>query len=175
MAEAMDMHVDVSPGTLISALPREAKDYLGAFGIAAVAIYRDDRIGVSRDPAGAVAAWWVEADQAGGVVKQARKNGGDIPAAARKLGVTLTAHDAVIARAKAATARIEDALSEAQARGDLQFFNREYKRRRSAAAAAGQSFMSYGQARTQLHKTIATVAASGGTLTRALIESVFGR
>jgi hypothetical protein len=47
-----------------------------------------------------VAAWWVEADQAEGVVKQARKNGGDIPAAARELGVTLTAHDVVIARAK---------------------------------------------------------------------------
>jgi hypothetical protein len=175
MAEATDMHVDVSRGTLISALPREAKDYLGAFGIAAVVIYRDGRIGVSRDPAGAVAAWWVEADQAEGVVKQARKNGGDILAASRKLGVTLTAHDVVIARAKAATARVDNALSEAQACGDLQFFNREYKRRRTAAAAAGQSFMSYGQARTRLHKTIATVAASGGALTRALIESVFGR
>jgi hypothetical protein len=175
MAEATEVHFDVSRGTLISALPREVKDYLGAFGIAAVIIYRDGRIGVSRDPAGAVAAWWVEADQAEGVVKQARKNGGDILAAARKLSVTLTAHDVVIARAKAATARVENALSEAQACGDLQFFNREYKRRRTAAAAAGQSFMSYGQARMRLHKTIATVAASGGPLTRTLIESVFGR
>ena len=169
------MYVDVSRGALISALPREAKSYFGAFGIAAVVVYRDGRVGVSRDPAGAVAAWWVEADQAGGVVKQARKNGGDIPAAARELGVTLTAHDVVIARAKAATARIDNALSEAQACGDLQFFNREYKRRRTAAAAAGQSFMSYGQARTRLHKTIATVAANGGTVTRTLIDGVFGR
>ena len=169
------MHVDVSPGTLISALPREAKDYLGAFGIAAVVIYRDGRIGVSRDPAGAVAAWWVEADQAEGVVKQARKNGGDIPAAARHLGVALTEHAIVLARAAAAATRIKRTLSEAQGRGDLKFFNAEYKRRRTAAAAAGQSFMSYGQARTRLHKTIATVAASGGTLTRTLIESVFGR
>ena len=166
------MHVDVSPGTLISALPREVKDYLGAFGIAAVVIYRDGRIGVSRDPAGAVAAWWVEADQAGSVVKQARKNGGDIPAAARRLGVVLTEHAIVLVRAAAASKRIRQSLSEAQGRGDLQFFNREYKRRRTAAAAAGQSFMSYGQARTRLYKTIATVAASGGTVTRTLIESV---
>jgi hypothetical protein len=168
------MYVDVSRGTLISALPREAKDYLGAFGIAAVAIYRDDRIGVSRDPAGAVAAWWVEADQAGGVVKQARKNGGDIPAAARKLRVTLTAHDVVIARAKAATARIDNALSEAQACGDLQFFNREYKRRRAEAAAAGKGFMSYGQARARLQRAIAEIAAKGGNgVTPELVASVF--
>jgi hypothetical protein len=175
MAEATDMHVDVSRGILISALPREAKDYLGAFGIAAVVIYRDGRIGVSRDPAGAVAAWWVETDRAEGVVKQARKNGGDIPAAARHLGVALTEHAIALARAAAAASRIERTLLEAQGRGDLKFFNAEYKRRRTAAAAAGQSFMSYGQARTRLHKTIATVAARGGTLTRALIESVFGR
>ena len=104
------MHVDVSRGILISALPREAKDYLGAFGIAAVVIYRDGRIGVSRDPAGAVAAWWVEADQAGSVVKQARKNGGDIPAAARRLGVVLTEHAIVLVRAAAASKRIRQSL-----------------------------------------------------------------
>ena len=168
------MHVDVSRGTLISVLPREAKDYLGAFGIAAVVVYRDGRVGVSRDPAGAVAAWWVEADQAEGVVKQARKNGGDILAAARKLSVTLTAHDVVIARAKAATARVENALSEAQACGDLQFFNREYKRRRAEAQAAGNRFMSYGVARARLRKAIASMAAGGGTVTRELVRSVFG-
>jgi hypothetical protein len=174
MAEATNVHVDGSRGTLIPALPREAKDYLGAFGIAAIVIYRDGRVDVSRDPAGAVAAWWVEADKAGAIVKQARKNGGDIPAAARHLGVALTEHAIVLARAAAAARRIKRTLSEAQSRGDLRFFNAEYKRRRTAAAAAGQSFMSYGQARTRLHKTIATGAASGGTLTRTLIESVFG-
>jgi hypothetical protein len=130
---------------------------------------------VSRDPAGAVAALRFEADHARGVVKQARKNGGDIPAAARHLGVPLTEHRVVLGRASTAAARIESALREAQRRGDLRFFNAEYKRRRTAAAAAGQSFMSYGRARTRLHKTIATVAASGGTVARTLIESVFGR
>jgi hypothetical protein len=33
--------------------------------------------------------------------------------------------------------------------------------------------MSYGKARAQLHKAIAAAAASGGTVTRTLIESVF--
>jgi hypothetical protein len=170
----MDMHVDVSPGTLISALPREAKDYLGAFGIAAVVIYRDGRIDVSHDPAGAVAAWWVEADQAAAVVKQARQNGGDVPAAARHLGVALTEHAIVVARAAAAATRIKRTLSEAQGRGDLKFFNAEYKRRRGAAVAVGQTFMSYGEARARLQKAIAEAAAKGGNgVTPELVSSVF--
>jgi hypothetical protein len=157
----------------IPSLTRAAADYVHAFNIAAVCAYRDGHIEVSQNPVGAAQAWWLQADQAGGVVKQARKNGGDIPAAARELGVTLTAHDVVISRAKAATARIENALSEAQRRGDLQFFNAEYKRRRAEAAAAGKGFMSYGQARARLQRAIADVAATGGTVTPALLASVF--
>jgi hypothetical protein len=159
----------------IVSLARAAADYIHAFNIAAICVYRDGRIGVSQNPVGAAQAWWVQADEAGAVIREGRKNGGDIPAAARKLGVALTEHSVVQARASTAVARIEAALREAQRRGDLQFFNAEYKRRRIEAVAAGRSFMSYGQARMRLHKTIATVAASGGTLTRTLIESVFGR
>jgi hypothetical protein len=159
----------------IPPLPRAADDYVRVFDIVAICAYRDGRIGVSRNPAGAAAAWWVEAEQAGAVIRHARKDGSDIQAIARRLGVALTEHAIVLTRASAAIERIEAALREAQRRGDLQFFNAEYKRRRIAAAAAGQSFMSYGQARTRLHKTIATVAANGGTMTRTLIDSVFGR
>jgi hypothetical protein len=173
MAEATDMHVNGSRGTLISALPREARDYLGVFGIAAVVIYRDGRIGVSRNPAGAVAAWWVEDDQARGVVKQARKNGGDVPGAARRLGVALTEHAIVLARAAAASKRIRQTLSEAQGRGDLKFFNAEYKRRRIEAEAVGKCFMSYSQAKAKLHKAIAAVAAQGGAAMPELVKGVF--
>ena len=108
----------------IPSLARAAADYVHAFNIAAVCAYRDGRIGVSRNPGGAAHAWWLQADQAAGVVKQARKNGGDIPAAAWKLSVALTEHSVVLARASAAVARIESALREAQRRGDLQFFLR---------------------------------------------------
>jgi hypothetical protein len=174
MAKATDMYVDVSRGTLISALPRQVKSYLNAFGIVAIVAYRDGRIGVSKNPVGAAQAWWLQADQAGGVVKQARKNGGDIPVAAQKLGVALTEHSVVLARASAAVARIKSALREAQARGDLQFFNAEYKRRRAEAAAAGKGFMSYGQARARLQKAIAEVAAKGDNgITPELVASVF--
>jgi hypothetical protein len=129
---------------------------------------------VSRNPAGAAAAWWVEAEQAGAVIRQARKDGSDIQAIARRLGVALTEHAIVLTRASAAIERIEAALGEAQRRGDLKFFNTEYKRRRAQAAAAGQSFMSYGEARARLHKAIAGAAAAGGGLTQALVDTALG-
>jgi hypothetical protein len=53
---------------------------------------------LDRDPAGAAAAWWVEAKQAGAVIRQPRKDGSDIQAAARQLGVTLTEHNVVAHR-----------------------------------------------------------------------------
>jgi hypothetical protein len=157
----------------IPSLPRAVADYVRAFDLTAICAYRDGRIGVSRNPAGAVAAWWVEAEQAGAVIRQARKDSSDIQAIARRLGVALTEHAIVLTRASAAVARIERALAEAQARGDLRFFNAEYKRRRAQAAAAGKGFMNYGQARARLQKAIAKVAAEGGTVTPELVASVF--
>ena len=155
----------------IPSLPRAVADYVRAFDLAAICAYRDGRIGVSRNPAGAVAAWWVEAEQAGAVIRQARKDSSDIQAIARRLGVALTEHAIVLTRASAAIERIEAALREAQRRGDLKFFNAEYKRRRAQAAAAGKGFMSYGQARARLQRAIAGAAATG--VTPALIASVF--
>jgi uncharacterized oligopeptide transporter (OPT) family protein len=101
---------DASRGELLPALPRTVKDYIHGFNITAIVAYRDGRIGTSRDPVGAVSALWVTDDLAGGLIKQAQKNGGDIPATARKLGVVLTEHATVLARASAAASRIENAL-----------------------------------------------------------------
>jgi hypothetical protein len=159
----------------IPSLPRAVADYVRAFDLTAICAYRDGRVGVSRNPVGAAAAWWVEAEQAGAVIRLARKDGSDIQVVARRLGVAVTEHAIVLKRASAAIERIEAALREAQRRGDLKFFNSEYKRRRGAAVAAGQTLMSYGEARARLHKAVASAAASGGTMTRTLIESVFGK
>jgi hypothetical protein len=152
---------------------RSVKDYINGFGIVAIVIYRDGRIGTSRDPIGAAAAWWVEDELAGGLIRRVHKNGGDIPATARKLGVTLTDHSTVLARAAAAASRIEGAIAQAMDRGDLKFFNAEYKLRRAEAKRAGKSFMSYAQAKERLGRAIAS-AAAGGAVTPALIKSVFG-
>jgi hypothetical protein len=160
----------------IPSLPRAVADYVRAFDLAAICAYCDGRIGVSRNPAGAAAAWWVEAEEVGAVIRQARKDGSDIQAVARRLGVALTEHAIVLTRASAAIERIEAALREAQRRGDLKFFNAEYKRRRTEAQAAGKGFMSYGQARARLGKAIAGAAAATDVAAMpmpALIASVF--
>jgi hypothetical protein len=60
------------------------------------------RLGVTGNPAGAPAAWWCEAMKAGPVIRAARRHSGDIPAAARALGIALTDHATALARAQAA-------------------------------------------------------------------------
>jgi hypothetical protein len=67
------------------------------------------------------------------MVRAARRYGGDISAAARALGVALTDHATVLARAKAAVAKIEAGMAWAQRSGVLHEFNQEYRRRRLAA------------------------------------------
>jgi hypothetical protein len=88
-----------------------------------------------------------------------------------RLGVVLTEHAHVVARAEAAATRIARGISAANARGDLQFFNSEYKRRRAQAVTAGRAFMTYGQARARLQKAIAA-GGPHGALTPELIEGV---
>jgi hypothetical protein len=146
--------------------------YIGAFDLAAVCRYRDGRIGVKRDPAGAQAAWWCEAVKAGPVIRAARRHSGDIPAAARALGIALTDHATVLARATAAVARIEAGMAWAQRNGVLSEFNREYRRRRLAAAARGERFMGYAQAKARLRRAITNVAATGNAPV-AIVWEVF--
>ena len=82
----------------------------------------------------------------------------DIVAAAAQLGIA-HAHDEAVTRARAAVARINAVLNAAHDRGDLKFFNSEFRRRRMAARAAGVSFMSYATAMQRLRKELACVAA----------------
>ena len=51
------------------------------------------------------------------VIRFARKRGGDIPAAARALGVALTEHATVLARAERAVAKIGAGMACAQRTG----------------------------------------------------------
>jgi hypothetical protein len=82
----------------IAPLSCAVADYIAAFDLAAVCQYRDGRLAVARDPAGAAAVWWCEAVKAGPVVRAARRHNGDIPAAAWALGIALTDHATVLAR-----------------------------------------------------------------------------
>jgi hypothetical protein len=101
----------------ITPLPRPVMDYIAAFDLAAVCRYPDGRTAVARNPAGAQAAWWCETVKARPVIREARRHSGDIPAAARALGVALTEHATVLARAKAALAKIEAGMAWAQRSG----------------------------------------------------------
>ena len=168
------------PPLRLSPLPRSLRAYLAAFDLVAISVMPDGRVRVSRDPgrAGAFIALWTEDRHAASKIAQLASNAERpteaIISAALELRVPLTDHSVVVTRATAAAARISRVLSEAQARGDLQFFNAEYKRRRAEAASAGKGFMSYGQARARLQRAIAEVAAKGGNgVTPELVARVF--
>jgi hypothetical protein len=137
---------------IIAPLPRAVADYIAAFDLAAACRYRDGRLGVTRNPKGAEAAWWCEAGKAGPVIRAARRHSGDITAAARALGVALTEHATVLARAKHAVAKIEAGMAWAQRSGVLHEFNQEYRRRRLEAQRRGERFMGYGQATALLRR-----------------------
>jgi hypothetical protein len=130
--------------TTIPTLPRGVSAYVAAFDLTSIAVTRDDgRLVVTRNPAGATAAWWCPAREASRVVRHARRDSGDVEAAARALGVPVTVHHVAVQRAAASVARIDAALVEAQRTGAMKFFNAEYRRRREAASAIGRGFMSY--------------------------------
>jgi hypothetical protein len=104
---------------------------------------------------GAIAAWWVR-DRASAeavliaigaarplTIEQATA---EVLSAAGRLGVTLSSHDVVMKRAKAAVAKLDAKLAAAQSAGLLSAFNREFKNRRLRANAADERFMSYAEA-----------------------------
>jgi hypothetical protein len=157
----------------VAPLSHSARDYVRAFDLVSVCRWRDGRLGVSRNPKGAEQAWWLPAKAAGAVVRAANANGKDVAAAAARLKIPLTAHAVVAQRATEAVGKIDGALTEAQRRGDLAFFNSSYRARRQAAQAAGRTFMPYGQALRRLRIAVASVAANGGAVTRSLMSSVF--
>ena len=66
----------------------------------------------------------------GGARPSRPSHSGDIPATACALGIALTDHATVLARAKHAVAKIEAGMAWAQRTGALHEFNQEYRRRR---------------------------------------------
>ena len=108
-------------------------------------------------------------------MRHARKSGGDVEAAARELGVPATLHHVAMQRAASAVERIDAAMAQAQRCGSLAFFNAEYRRRRTAARAAGRGFITYGRARVRLRQAVAGVIAAGGAISVSLVAQVLSR
>jgi hypothetical protein len=153
-------------------LSKPVADYIRQFGLTSICRYRDGRLSVTRDPTGADRAWWLHAEQAGAVLKAARRDGGNIEAAARKAGVELADHGAVLARSEAAVAKIQAGLQRAQKSGVLHEFNAEYRRRRLEAARQGRRFMSYRAAKARLQRVLTRIAATG-VAPEAIVRTVF--
>ena len=110
----------------IAPLSSKARDYVRAFDHTSICQWRDRRLGVSRCPTGAEAAWWCSSKDAGTVVRAANANGRDVVAAAARLHTPLTNHETVAERATEAVGRIDCTLNAARLRGDLAFFNNAY-------------------------------------------------
>jgi hypothetical protein len=157
----------------VGPLSGPARDYVAAFNLVAIVQWRDNRLGVCKNPTGGEAAWWCPSKDAGAVIHAANANGRDVVAAAARLKVQLTDHATVVQRVSEAVDRIDTALTAAQRRGDLAFFNQLYKAQRVAAQARGRGFMPYGLALRRLRIAVAHAAANGGQCTRSLMLSVF--
>jgi hypothetical protein len=166
-----------------TALPlpnRRERTYLSAFRIAAVHISVPPSgpitIGavhdLARAPPVVVAAWWcvdlaiAEAvvDQATGVDLRGRSARSTdaaavaIVTAARRMGVRLSEHASVLARARMATKKIAERVEQATAAGDMKFFNLLFQQRRKAAALEGRK-LDYGACRQRFEAALAHVAA----------------
>jgi hypothetical protein len=159
----------------IPPLPPAIGEYVRRFDLAAIAATRDGRVVVTRDPAGACAAWWCKAEDAGPILRWLVSHlSHDAPFAARTLGLAVTEHATMVQRAAVAVARIETGLDAAQKSGPLKSFNAAYKAHRIAAQAQGQRFMSYAQAQARLRSALASAAAKGGKVESAeLFARVF--
>jgi hypothetical protein len=143
---------------------KAAINYLRASSATAITITESGGVcsfytGHKIDP-GAVSIHWVFEKQAALLVKQARHDAGQAPSAgtteaalhgaARDQGITLTAHSVAMGRAAIGAKKIDDYIGGLKGTGVLAGFNREYKKRRMAAAVSGKGFLTYSKALARL-------------------------
>ena len=164
-------------------LPRgRERDYLVAYGVVAVYVAElptgETMVGTSRDllqslisirrrhtGAAIVAAYRAkDADDAelvraealqasDGVLMTARAPQARIELAAARTNVMLTDHATIMERVSAAVAYVEDKIEQAQAAGELRWFNQAYQAWRLEAKAQGR-VMTYAEARARLRRAI---------------------
>jgi hypothetical protein len=88
--------------------------------------------------------------------------------------VPLTSHDATMTRVRAAVQRVQERIAEAQAAGDLAWFNSAYRSWRLVARQSGQG-MSYAEARARLRRVVTKrfITLDNFDLDHALLPSIF--
>jgi hypothetical protein len=160
---------------------RAALAYCRKAALASVYVSPLGHIRVGADPrrSGAVGAWWCRATEAAKVARRARELRSKLPPpiaivrAAGELAIPLTPHATTMTRATAALAKLEQRMAAAQDAGALSEFNAEFRRRRIAARARGERFMSYRRAQTRL-QAVLEQAAAAGELPGNVIAAVLG-
>jgi hypothetical protein len=156
--------------TMIQPLSRGVRDYFERFSLSAIARVRDGTLVATPDPTGAIAAWWLPSTEVARMLRATRN--GDVLSAAQRYGVPAAEHSVAVTRARAALAQIDAGLARAQSSGVLAQVNSEYQRRRLAARARGERFMSYVEVKRRLQKAMAGVAA-GDKMPADLLVRVF--
>jgi hypothetical protein len=142
-----------------------------SFDLSAIAVTRDGRLLVTRDPSGLECAWWGRSVDLGPVIKRARADHGDVEAAAAALRIKLADHASVMQRTSEVVRRLDARVRTAQEAGDLKIFNRSYRKYRLDLTAAGRMPMTYTVARARLRAALSEVAA--GKAAPGIIARVF--
>ena len=96
--------------------------------------------------------------------------------AATDLNQTLTPHDVAIERAALASQQLDDYLRTMQGIGILKLFNAEFKRRRIAASASGERFITSATAMKRLRMALVPLLVAdehGGKNRPPVGQSVF--
>ena len=183
-------------------LPRGAeREYLTAYGVVAVYVAKmptgNAMAGISRDllhslisirrrhvGAAIVAAYWAkDADDAqlirdeiernsDGVLMTARALQARIELAAARANVLLIDHDTIMERVRLAVDYVEDRIEQAQAAGELRWFNQAYRAWRLEAKAQGR-VMTYAEARARLRRAIYRQILFGEAGEIAVIPKLF--
>jgi hypothetical protein len=164
-------------------LPRGAeRDYLAAYGLVAIYVATLPTggilVGTSRDllqsllairrthaNAAIVSAHWVQnahkawlirsyiARDSEGVLMTPRTVQARIEAAGARMHIALTDHDTIMERVRMAVEYVEAKIAEAQAAGELRWFNSAFRKWRLEANARGRT-MSYAEARARLRRAL---------------------
>ncbi|MCK1671076.1 hypothetical protein [Bradyrhizobium sp. 150] len=166
---------------------KRERDYIAAIGIAAVFVTASGMVRASRDLAASartlevviIDAWWLETREAAELLARTVRRGrptrgvearGMVGAEAARLGLQLTPHAVVLARAVVAARNVDRALRAANRRGDLAWFNRAFKARRQ-----GGDRTSFATAWGRLRQAVARRAVLAGQFEYGseLLEDVF--
>jgi hypothetical protein len=180
---------DVSAPQGAKSPDRAAIAYLIASNATAIQIIENEtgctfRVGTKID-ARAASVHWLRETEARAVLKAARRGAGESPdiatatsaliEAAARLRVTLSDHRVAIERAAAMSAQLDAYVASLRARGGMREFTKMYKRRRIAAVARGEGFMSFGNAELRFKRALIPLLQGGATVapTQGLFASIF--